>query len=243
AIIMAAKVGKGTIKLADFTEELVREFGESVRPYANQILRRTKEELRKQTRRATKEADEAIRFNDQPIGNADTFRSKIDRSPRRNRQSFSQKWEQVRSQFIDDLAPLEGLEKRVRGYLASAEDSLYKAARLFKGVPSKANNIVQTRLAPIAQMVQQAGHTMEDLGDYALAMHARDVNASYMKSGFTNAEINDVIQKLGTPELEAARQQLVQLSNEMLNELVDAQVISRELADTLMERWPNYVPL
>lgn len=243
AIIMAAKVGKGTIKLADFTEELVREFGESVRPYANQILRRTKEELRKQTRRATKEADEAIRFNDQPIGNADTFRSKIDRSPRRNRQSFSQKWEQVRSQFIDDLAPLEGLEKRVRGDLASAEDSLYKAARLFKGVPSKANNIVQTRLAPIAQMVQQAGHTMEDLGDYALAMHARDVNASYMKSGFTNAEINDVIQKLGTPELEAARQQLVQLSNEMLNELVDAQVISRELADTLMERWPNYVPL
>lgn len=243
AIIMAAKVGKGTIKLADFTEELVREFGENVRPYANQILRRTKEELRKQTRRATKEADEAIRFNDQPIGNADTFRSKVDRSPRRNRQSFSQKWEQVRSQFIDDLAPLEGLEKRVRGDLASAEDSLYKAARLFKGVPSKANNIVQTRLAPIAQMVQQAGHTMEDLGDYALAMHARDVNASYMKSGFTNAEINDVIQKLGTPELEAARQQLVQLSNEMLNELVDAQVISRELADTLMERWPNYVPL
>jgi hypothetical protein len=36
-IIGASKIAKGTIKLADFTEEMAKEFGDHIRPYINQI--------------------------------------------------------------------------------------------------------------------------------------------------------------------------------------------------------------
>lgn len=242
AIIMASKVVKGTIRLADFTEELVKEFGESVRPHANKILKMTQQEIQKMTGRAAREVEDAVRFNSGG-GDATTFRNKIDRNQKKKRRSFSEVMERARTHFIDDLAALERLEKRVLGGLASAEDSLYKTARLFKGAPSKAHQIIQDRLSPIARQVEQAGYTMEDLGDYALAMHARDVNARYMKSGFTDAEIKAVIDKYGTPELEAARQELLKINRDLLNELADAGVISRELVDTLNERWRNYMPL
>lgn len=242
AVIMASKVIKGSIRLADFTEELVKEFGEEIRPYANRILRRTMQEIKTQTGKAAKEIEEVARFN-AGGGDANTFRAKINRNPKRERRSFSEVLERARTHFVDDLAALESLEKRVLGTLASAEDSLYKTARLFKGAPSKAHQIVQDRLSPIARQVEQAGYTMDDLGDYALAVHARDVNAKYMKSGFTDAEIRAVIERYENTPLEQARQQLMQISNDLLNELADAQVIRRELVDTLRERWPNYMPL
>lgn len=243
AVIMAAKLVKGSIKATDFTEELVREFGEQMRPHAQQVLRRTRELIRQQERRASREGQEAMEFNNSGRGDASTAESKISREAAEKKTPFRQRWEQIRTQFIDDLAPLEGLEKRVRGRLASAEDSLYKAARMFKGTPQRAAQLVETRLGPIVESVERAGHTADDLGLYAVAVHARDVNNAGYISGFTNAEIEDVIQKYGTKEMEAARQQLVQVNKDMMQELVDSGVVSRQLADTLDERWKNYIPM
>ncbi|MFB5761019.1 LPD38 domain-containing protein [Paenibacillus medicaginis] len=243
AIIGAAKMGKGTIKFADWTEEMVKEFGESFRPKAERAYRDAKEELRRQERRASKEGQAAEKFNDSGIGDATTFEQKISRQPSKRRESFRKKWEHVRTQFVDDLAPLEALEKRVRGIVSSAEKSLYKMARMYKGTPEKANQIVKNRLAPIVDAVEKAGYTADDLGKYALAVHARDVNKAGYKSGFTNAEIEDVIGKYGTPEMEKAREALVQVNKDMMKELVNSGVVSKELADVLDNRWKNYIPL
>lgn len=55
AIVMASQLGKGTIKATDFTEELVKRFGEAARPYAAAIYQQSKEILKKQERRAAEE--------------------------------------------------------------------------------------------------------------------------------------------------------------------------------------------
>lgn len=173
---------------------------------------------------------------------AESFREKINRTPEK-KSKFKDFVENFRTQFVDDLAPLEKLEKGVRGKVASAESSLYKTARLFKGVPTKANEYVNSRLVPIIDSIEKSGYNYKDLGDYALAVHARDVNASGLKSGFTDDEINAVLQKFSTPEMEAARQQLVKTSTELLDDLAANGLINTDLPQILREKWPNYMPL
>jgi hypothetical protein len=243
AIIGAAKMGKGTVKFADWSEQMAKEFGEEVRPHLQKIYNKSKEIVRESERKVSKESEEARVFNSKNEGDANTFRNKVNRGKKSNNLPFSRRWEKIRSHIIDDLAPLEGLEKRIRGKVASAEDSLYKSGRLFRGVPEKANQIVRDKLAPVINNIENKGYTSSDLGDYALAVHARDVNANDIKSGFTNKEIDEVINRLGNSEMEEARKALIKISDDMLNELEKAGVISNDLVKTLKEKYPNYMPL
>lgn len=170
-----------------------------------------------------------------------TIRSQIDRSPKPKRR-FAETLQNIRTQFVDDLAPLERLEKSVKGEVASAERSLYKQARLYRGSPEKAHNIIKTRLGPVISSIEDKGYSYADLGDYALAVHARDVMADGKQTGFMAKEIENTLKKFGTPEMEQARQQLVKLSTDMLNELADAGVITKDTVKVLREKWPNYMP-
>ena len=242
-IIAAAKMGKGSIKLADFTEEMVKEFGEKARNLAPKLYQAGKEELRKQERRASKEGQDAAAFN-AGAGDAASFEKKITRGKRSEKKSFVDKWEAAKTQFVEDVAPINRFERNVTGRIApDAKDSIYKATRNFKGVPEKITHIIDTQLKPIVRSIEKAGYHSDDLGRYALAVHAKDVNAAGYKSGFTNSEIDDVIAKFGTPEMEAARKELVKINNETLDGLADSGVISTELRDVLRERWQNYIPL
>lgn len=173
-------------------------------------------------------------------GNINTARSKINYG---NKKKSTSLWQQARAQFVDDMAPLETLEKSVRGSVASAEKSLYKQARLYKGIPEKANLVIENELKPIIKSVEKSGKSYKDLGLYAEAVHARDVNRAGLKSGLTDSEIDDVIKQLGTPEMEAARKELVAYSNRRLEGLVDAGVISKEQFNAMRAKWSNYMPL
>jgi hypothetical protein len=172
----------------------------------------------------------------------DSFRSKVDREPK-NEKRFENLFQKLRTQFVDDLAPLENLEKSIKGKVDSAENSLYKTGRLFRGSPAKANEIVKNELQPIIKGIEDKGYSYKDLGDYALAVHAKDVNEQGIKSGFSNAEIEGVINKLGTPEMEAARKQLMQVSDNSLKRLVDSGIISQNSFDIMKNKWENYMPL
>jgi len=174
---------------------------------------------------------------------AESFREKVNRTPNKKTSTFKETYQNLRTQFIDDLAPLEELEKSVSGKIASAEASLYKQARLLKGTPTKSNEIIRTRLAPILDSVEAKGYGKNDLGDYALAVHAKDLQAKGIETGFTPAEIDSVIARFGTPEMEAARKELINYSNGLLDELAASGRISPELVVGLRQKHPNYVPL
>ncbi|WHY76063.1 hypothetical protein QNH20_18295 [Neobacillus sp. WH10] len=55
ADIGASKIAKGTVKVADFTEDLVKEFGEKVRPYAKQIYNKAVETFNLQSESMTRQ--------------------------------------------------------------------------------------------------------------------------------------------------------------------------------------------
>lgn len=178
----------------------------------------------------------------QSEGNAETFRSKVDRKPQKEENTF---FSTLRTQFVDDVAPLETLEKKITGSVGSAEDSIYKQARLYKGSPAKAEQLVKEQIYPIIKDVQNKGYNLDDLGDYALAVHAKDVNEKGTNSGFTNAEIEDVIKKLGTPAMEEARKKLMGVNNYVLDMLSngDKPVLSPESIQAMRDKYPNYMPL
>ncbi|MCM3405929.1 LPD38 domain-containing protein [Cytobacillus oceanisediminis] len=181
-------------------------------------------------------------FNQDPEKLVTSFRSKVDREPK-GTNKIKEAFSNLRTQFVDDLAPLERLEKGIRGSVSSAENSLYKQGRLFRGTSEKSNQIVETRLSPILKDIQKAGYTADDLGDYALAVHAKDVNEKGIKSGFTNQEINAVIQKFESPVMEKARKDLLGLNNSLLNSLADAGIMTKDAVEQLQKKHPNYMPL
>ena len=192
---------------------------------------------------ATTRSPEPIRPQTGTPGTAESFRAKVDREPKKRR-SISQILTDMRTELIDDRAPLEILERGVNeGKLASAEKSIYKQSRLFRGSPERADELIRTNLAPIIQKVEKSGKTTRDLGDYALAIHAKDVNAKGITSGFTNEEIAATIQKYGTPEMEATRKELMKINNDLLESLAEGGLIERSLVTTLKEKWPNYMSL
>lgn len=175
------------------------------------------------------------------VGDIDSAKSKM--NFKKEKKKFGNMWEHLRTQFVDDLAPIEGVEKKIRGAIPSAEKSLYAQARLFKGIPERANLIIQNELAPIIKAIESKGHSYQDLSLYSEMVHARDVNRAGIESGFTTAEINDVIRKLGSPEMEAARKELVAYSNRRLDTLVESGVLSKGQVDTMRSKWQNYMPL
>jgi hypothetical protein len=185
-------------------------------------------------------AEELLDSQRQASGDLDSFRSRVNREPVKKKSDLLPN---LRTQFIDDVAPLEALEKNVAGKIGSAENSLYKQARLFKGSPERANLVVREQLQPIFKNLQDNKLSTKDLGDYALAVHAKDVNEKGINSGFTNAEIKDVIDKLGTPQMEAARKQLLTVNNNILNTLKEGGILNETQIQGMREKWPNYVSL
>ncbi|MGF6951861.1 hypothetical protein QF028_004366 [Neobacillus sp. B4I6] len=177
----------------------------------------------------------------QSQGNADSFRSKINDTPKKKESILKG----LRTQFVDDVAPLENIEKLIAGKVGSAENSLYKQARLFKGSPEKAHMIVQEQMQPILRDLQANKTDIKDLRDYALAVHAKDVNSKGINSGFTNAEIDDVINRLGSESMETMRKKMVGVNNHVLDMLSSGEnpVLSKEQVTAMREKWPNYMSL
>lgn len=175
---------------------------------------------------------------------ADAFSGKISRDVKTKKPSFKERFERIKTQFVDDVTPLRKLETDIKGKLDSAESSIYKQARLFKGAPEKANEFIRTRLSPILTDLEKKGFTTDDLGDYALAVHARDVNNADINSGFTNEEIDAVIKKYaGNKDIEKARKDLLAVSDDLLEQLSADELIDANQLKALKEKWTNYMPL
>lgn len=172
------------------------------------------------------------------VENADSFMAKINVKPKKKTSNLGLK---LRTDLVDKLAPLEDVEKAIRGKIDSAEKSLYKTARNYFGTPEKAHEVVRTQLEPTLKAVQKQGFDIKELAAYAEAVHAKDVNAAGIKSGFTDAEIDDVINKYG--KLEPFRQELQKVNNFVIDELVNGQVISPTDATAMRNKWKNYMPL
>ncbi|WP_010276387.1 LPD38 domain-containing protein [Paenibacillus senegalensis] len=175
------------------------------------------------------------------------FRGQINRTGRDTKKTVSQRVDDAYTSFMDRFHPLAEVEKmanRIRtgkATLGDASNSLYKRARLSVGAPKKAQEVLQD-LKGILRPIDQFGYTTKDLGDFAAAKHALELENLNIESGFTRKQIESVLRKYDTPEMNALQRQLVEYNNSLLEMLVDGQVISREAVDAMKERYPDYVP-
>lgn len=193
-----------------------------------------------QTKETVPKKKKIVPTNHPTGGNADTLKDKINYMPKKGKRIT---WEGLQTQIADDLAPLRIAEEKVRGKLPSAEKSLYKTARLNKGVPERANLIIEKELKPIVKGIEEKGYSYKDLGAYAEAVHARDVNNANMVSGFSNAEIADAIKRYSNADMESARKALVAYSNKRLDDMVDAGILAQDQVNAMRKKWQNYMPL
>lgn len=262
SIIGTAKLAKGGLTFVSWSANMVDEFGEGIKPHLKDIFRISKSSLDSgeiptarmankilgnASVKRTAATDSSNAFNSAISSKTDdeliaSVSSKIDRSPKK-KGSIKDFIERFRTEYIDDKRPFEETELAIRGEIPSAEDSFYKTARLYEGVPTKVNEFIKSRVKPIIEGVEESGSNYQELGNYSLMVHAKDVNDSGLVSGFTDEEINAVIKKLGSNKMESARKKLVSVSSELLDELADKGVISSESVSTLKSKWKNYMPL
>jgi hypothetical protein len=175
------------------------------------------------------------------------FRSKINRTGKdKSYTGLSDRINRIYTQFMDAANPFAVAEKDInlmqgkKGF-NSAEDSLYKKARLYAGTPRIAEQKLQG-LEHIIKPLEKIGIKADDLGDYSAAIHARNLEQQGIKSGFTKAEIDATINKFKSPEMDAAQKSLVKYSNELLDMLVKSGRISQDAVNAMKAKHPDYVP-
>ena len=186
--------------------------------------------------RATRE--DVARWIDQ--GEALQFEGQINRSAR-SETSIREQWRKFYSSAVDRFYALAVAEKEITGKLDDASRSLYKKARLSVGAPAKAQLVLED-LQRILSQLRGTGWTVKDLGNYAAARHALDLENLGIESGFTRKQIEATLRKYQSPEMDAIQQQLVAYNNRLLDMLVEGQILSREARDAMVRKYPNYVP-
>jgi hypothetical protein len=168
------------------------------------------------------------------------LRGKIDRTGK-DAVTAGERVDKLYSQFIDKFDQLKKVEKAVTGKLNSAEQSLYKKARLSAGAPKKAEMILRD-FKDILKPIDQYGYNMKDVSDYATAVHAKELEALDIESGMTKEEVDAVIAKFNTPEMKKIHDGILQYNNRLLEMLQEGGILSKESVDSMNMKYKNYVP-
>lgn len=173
-------------------------------------------------------------------GEALQFRGQVNRTGT-NTPGIKEKIEKLYTRTVDQFDPLYKAEKAITGKIGDATNSLYKKARLSVGAPKKAAMILedlQNSLKPL----EKFGFTTKDLGDYAAAKHAFELEQQGIQSGFTPAQIDAVLRKFDTPEMNVVQKQVVAYSDKLLDILVKSERITQEAVDAMRTKYKDYVP-
>ena len=156
-----------------------------------------------------------------------------------------------------DLADAFGQELDIE------EDALNQ----FRNIPGILNHhaerFKEKHAEPLASDIARAGLSQSEFGEYAVAMHALDVNrdlrgrnaaalAGEIDSGMTDEQAMEVINKMigraaagevDLKEIEFLRRRLVQMSRATMRKAKNSGLITETEFDRLSERFPNYVPM
>lgn len=159
------------------------------------------------------------------------------------------------TQFADDLNPLKLLEKSLKGAVGIGKDSIYKMARISRGISARAEmavskgifdaagNKISDGLAEIVAPLKEIGMKEKDFATYLAVKHAVDLKKLGKKVPFDDQQINAVLQRWDqNPVVQKAQQGVVRFNNALTDILVEAQVLSKQAVADMRQKYPNYVP-
>jgi hypothetical protein len=142
-----AKIGagymlKGTVKLADFTEQLIRDFGEEIRPHVREIFKRAKDEYRTVQKNIESEELGLIGFEAQKLKDLSNLNLNTADVYRNFRKVFGKHFEPIKKAILDPFDAAKGAYAQEQKVLT---DKLYnevvKGLGIRKG--SKESALVQ----------------------------------------------------------------------------------------------------
>lgn len=176
----------------------------------------------------------------------------IDFTSGSKKEGFS--WNKFYSRFVDDLDPLRLAEKALKGAVGIGKESIYKMARLSRGIAQRAELAVKRGiyvdgkkvsdgLAEIVKPLEDIGMKEKDFATYLAVKHAQDLKAMGKMVPFDDPQMKAVLQKWdNNPVVQQAHKKIMQYNNALLDILKDAQILSDKAIQEMRQKYPNYVP-
>lgn len=147
----------------------------------------------------------------------------------------------VKSKLVDFTAPIEDILsstlKKNKIKLAPTEDIHNQIDRVLRA-PTLAGQFAKDN--GIADVIKNVGN-IDNLDQYLIAKHALELDSKSIKTGRDIAKDSALVKAFG-PKYEEYARTISDYSRKLLDYSVDSGLISKNLADTLKERYPNYVP-
>lgn len=139
-----------------------------------------------------------------------------------------------RQKFVDSLAPIEDpiIAAKGREGALPLRNQLDRALRTDLIADSEDNGL--------HQVIQNVPDT-KAFDQYLIAKHAQDLEANGIKTGRDLGKDQQLIDSLGS-EYEQHAQALQRYNHGLLDKATDYGLISKETADHLKQKYPNYVP-
>ena len=153
----------------------------------------------------------------------------------------------------DQLYRLKVIQRKI-GDVPENEDA-YMEAELFIGRASdEVDNFRKKTSEPLINDLTDAGFTIEDLGWYLYARHAKSRNAVILDrtdgkvkngSGMTNKQANEILKKFEGTGINKFSKDVNKIIKQRLKLLYDGGLITKEDYDFFLKGglWKNYVPL
>jgi hypothetical protein len=141
-----------------------------------------------------------------------------------------------------------------QGVKLSGGADVYRAEERMHGrIAAQLEDFRDKTVRPLVKRIRQAGSSMEQVAEFLHAQHARERNAQIAKvnkampdggSGMTNAEADAVLAKYADDaEFQALANKLRGITDQSRQILVDAGIITEEMADAWQAAYQHYVPL
>jgi hypothetical protein len=150
-----------------------------------------------------------------------------------NRFTVIRNWAQENGMNLSQLSNVWGFEERMHGRIAS-----------------RLEDFREDRVKPLVQKIQKAGFTMADVAEFLHALHAGERNKQILTidssnpsgSGMTDADANAILAK-ASPALKALANEFRDITTDTRQILLDAGIISADMAKAWDDTYQHYVPL
>jgi len=150
--------------------------------------------------------------------------------------------QEVKSKLVDSNAPIEdalrGAVKKNKIVLKPTEDITNQIDRVYRA-PTIAGQFARDN--GLERIIKEVDN-LDNFDQYMIAKQARDVEAQGIKTGRDLEKDNQLIEAF-SPRYEVTAQEVNAYSQKLLDYSVDAGLVSRETADALKTKYPNYVPI
>lgn len=151
-------------------------------------------------------------------------------------------YKEAKKKLVDFAAPIEDVlrtsTKKAKMSILPTGDITNQIDRVLK-TPTMAGQFAREH--GLDQVIKEA-ENLDHLDQYMIAKQSIAVDTRGINTGRDFAKDTSLVKALA-PQYEGLAQKVTQYSRNLLNYAVDSGLVSRETADMLFKRYPDYVPL